>query len=94
MFERAGATVGDSESLVDVPRTIDGVQAVVLLRELAEDDWKISLRSRGAVDVEAIARRHGGGGHRNAAGCRFEGTLDRACDRFVAELERAIEEAS
>jgi len=91
MFARAGAAPGDSEGLIDTPRGIAGVEAVVLCRELGESEWKISLRSRGPVDVESIARRHGGGGHPNAAGCRFRGSLDDATAAFVAELVNAVE---
>lgn len=93
MFERSGAAAGDAEGLIDTPRAIDGVEAVALFRELGPESWKISLRSRGAVDVQAIARHHGGGGHRNAAGCRFAGPLATAESRFVAELARAVAEA-
>jgi phosphoesterase RecJ-like protein len=93
MFARSGAAVGDSEGLIDTPRAIEGVSAIVLFRELGEGRWKISLRSRGAVDVQQIARRHGGGGHLNAAGCRFAGTLAEAEREFVAELARACEES-
>jgi phosphoesterase RecJ-like protein len=94
MFRRAGAGAGDSEGLIDVPRSIAGVEAVALFRELAPGSWKISLRSRGRVDVQSIARAHGGGGHHNAAGCRFDGGLAEARERFVAELARAVEAAS
>jgi phosphoesterase RecJ-like protein len=94
MFRRAGAGAGDSEGLIDVPRSIAGVDAVALFRELAPGSWKVSLRSRGRVDVETIARRHAGGGHRNAAGCRFEGTLEAATRAFVDELGAAVEDAS
>jgi phosphoesterase RecJ-like protein len=90
MFARAGAGLGDSEGLIDVPRSIDGVEAVVLFRELGPDEWKVSLRSRGAVDVEAVARARGGGGHRNAAGCRFAGSLAAARAALVAELAGAL----
>src|SRR5262249_47352630 len=62
MFERAGAGPGDSEGLVDYPRTIAGVDAVALVREREDGSQKVSLRSRGEVDVEKIARHHGGGG--------------------------------
>jgi phosphoesterase RecJ-like protein len=93
MFERCGAGAGDSEGLIDTPRAVDGVEAVALFRELGPDEWKVSLRSRGAVDVQAIARRHGGGGHLNAAGCRFRGPLATAESRFVAELAAALAEA-
>src|SRR3954470_22640145 len=65
MFERAGAKPGDSEGLIDQLRSIAGVDAVALIRELPEGGenhlHKVSLRSRGEVDVEKIARHHGGG---------------------------------
>lgn len=93
MFRRAGAEEGDSEGLIDVPRAVAGVEAVALLRETAERSWKLSLRSRGAVDVQAIAARHSGGGHRNAAGCRAEGDLGAVRARFVGELVAAVEAA-
>lgn len=68
MFQMAGASSGDSEGLIDYPRSIAGVDAVALIREREDGTVKVSLRSRGDVDVEKIARHHGGGGHRNAAG--------------------------
>jgi len=91
MFRRASAGAGDSEGLIDVPRSIAGVEAVALFRELGDDEWKVSLRSRGKVDVAEVAGRHGGGGHRNAAGCRYSGSLAGAREQFSAELARALE---
>lgn len=73
MFSRVGASPGDSEGLIDYPRSIAGVEAVALIRQREDGTHKISLRSRGEVDVEKIARQHGGGGHRNAAGFTLEG---------------------
>jgi phosphoesterase RecJ-like protein len=73
MFERVGAAPGDSEGLIDYPRSIAGVDAVALIRQREDGSHKVSLRSRGEVDVEKIARHHGGGGHRNAAGFVLEG---------------------
>lgn len=73
MFARAGAAAGDSEGLIDHPRSIAGVDAVALIRRREDGSHKVSLRSRGEVDVEKIARHHGGGGHRNAAGYALEG---------------------
>lgn len=86
MFARAGAAPGDAEGLIDVPRSIAGVEAVGLLREVGDGVWKVSLRSRGSIDVEAIARARGGGGHRNAAGFRIEGALEATRAAVVAEL--------
>lgn len=91
MFARAGAAAGDSEGLVDVPRSIAGVEAVALLREIEPGLWKVSLRSRGPVDVQAVAQRHGGGGHKNAAGCKVTGGLEATRAGFVSELETALE---
>ncbi len=89
MFDRAGARPGDSEGLIDHARSIAGVEAAALLREQTDGVWKVSLRSRDRLDVEAIARRHGGGGHRNAAGFRTELPVEEAIEAVVAELAAA-----
>ncbi len=91
MFERAGAAPSDSEGLIDHPRSIRGVRAVVLFRERTEGDVKVSLRSRGAIDVGTIASRRGGGGHRNAAGCLIDGAAETRA--VVADLVAAVEAA-
>ena len=91
MFERAGACQTDSEGLIDHPRTIRDVEAVALFRERPEGDVKVSLRSRGRIDVGAIAARRGGGGHRNAAGCLIESREDERT--VIAELATAVENA-
>jgi phosphoesterase RecJ-like protein len=93
MFARAGASPGDSEGLIDTPRSIAGVEAVALFRRIGDGEWKVSLRSRGEVDVQRVALAEGGGGHKNAAGCRFRGALAEAEARFLAHLRRALEES-
>jgi phosphoesterase RecJ-like protein len=93
MYARAGAAQSDAEGLVDYPRSIDGVAAVALLRVLGEGRVKVSLRSRGdGVDVERIARRRGGGGHRAAAGYEASGELAALRQEIVGELERELAE--
>lgn len=87
---RAGASRQDTEGLIDYPRSIDGVEIAVLFRELDGDRFKVSLRSRGTTSVESIARRHGGGGHRNAAGCELDGPLQVARETLRSDLERAL----
>jgi bifunctional oligoribonuclease and PAP phosphatase NrnA len=89
MFRQAGATPADSEGLIDHPRSIAGVQAVGLLRQLDEASYKVSLRSRGDVDVEKVARQHGGGGHRNAAGFVMAGGGAAVHDAVVSSLIEA-----
>ncbi len=90
MFARAGAAAGDAEGLIDVPRSIAGVEAVALVRRRDDGTHKVSLRSRGEVDVERIARHHGGGGHKNAAGFTVEGDTDSVREGVVAELSAAL----
>ena len=90
MFTKAGAGAGDSEGLVDYPRSIAGVHAVAMLREVEDGKYKVSLRSRGDVDVEQVARRHGGGGHKNAAGFTTDAALPDLRERLVGELTAAL----
>ncbi len=91
MFERAGATAADAEDLVDHPRSIAGVDAVALLRQQGPDEYKGSLRSRGNVDVERIARSYGGGGHKNAAGFETEEPLEPLKAAVVDALRQALD---
>jgi bifunctional oligoribonuclease and PAP phosphatase NrnA len=90
MFERAGAGPGDTEGLVEYPRSLAGVRIVALLRQVGEDQFKVSLRSRGEVDIEQLARRHGGGGHRNAAGFQVEGELGQIRQQVVSALREIL----
>ena len=92
MFERSGASRADTEGLIDFPRSIGGVQAVALVREVEPPTHKISLRSRGQLDVQELARQHGGGGHRNAAGFTRDGEAEAIRDWVVAQLEPALAE--
>ena len=88
MIQRVGAGPGDTEGLIDYPRSIEGVSAVAFLRELPSGEFKISLRSRGDVDVERIARSNGGGGHRNAAG--FTSSPNPRREALVSEIAAAL----
>ncbi|NLW81047.1 MAG: bifunctional oligoribonuclease/PAP phosphatase NrnA [Desulfovibrionales bacterium] len=67
IFEQTGTGPDDTEGLVNTVLYVRGVQVAISLRE-EEDRIKFSLRSKGSVNVQAVAARFGGGGHRNAAG--------------------------
>ena len=82
-----GCLPGDSEGVIDEPRKIGGVEVAVMLREIEGGQVKVSMRSQGRVDVECVARRHHGGGHRNAAGFTMAGTLDDAAALVTSELK-------
>lgn len=72
-----GALPEETEDLVDVVRTVGGVEAVLLLKP-GEDGTRISLRAKGGFDVGAAARALGGGGHHAASGATAAGDIDDA----------------
>ena len=72
---RTCAAEEDCEGIVNYALGIPGVEAAVFLRELPERRIRMSLRSKGRVNVAAIAESLGGGGHENAAGCTLDGPL-------------------
>jgi phosphoesterase RecJ-like protein len=71
----AGIGPEDVDLLIDDLRIAREAQVALLVKE-TPDGWKVSLRSRGRVDVGAIAVHFGGGGHHNAAGFEMPGDLD------------------
>ena len=87
---RTCAAEEDCEGIVNYAVCIAGVEAAVFLRELPERRIRLSLRSKGRINVAAIAGRLGGGGHENAAGCTVEGPLSRALDEILAELRPVV----
>jgi len=89
-FAESGAAESDTEGLVNRARGLRGVAAAVLLREGDDGEIRCSLRSKGTVDVRSVAARHGGGGHRNAAGCRVKGTLESVKAELVPAIAAAV----
>ena len=89
-FAESGAGEADTEGLVNRARGVLGVKAAALLREGEDGEVRCSLRSKGGVDVRSVAVAHGGGGHRNAAGCRLPGTLESVRAALVPELAAAV----
>jgi phosphoesterase RecJ-like protein len=87
---RTGAVEEDCEGIVNFAVCISGVEAAVFLRELPEGRIRVSLRSKGKVNVAAIAEELGGGGHENLAGCAVEGPLQRATSEILAELRQSL----
>lgn len=84
------AVKGDTEGLVNQALAIQGVQLAVFLKE-EEGIIKISFRSQGAIPVNELARHHfDGGGHLNASGGRFLGSMERAIQKLVAALPEFV----
>ena len=78
------------EGFINHPRSIIGVEVAVAFREEGDGEYRVSFRSKGRVDVSAVATSFGGGGHRNAAGCTVRGTLAEAKARVFGSLEAAL----
>jgi bifunctional oligoribonuclease and PAP phosphatase NrnA len=91
---RTCAAEEDCEGIVNYAVALAGVEAAVFLRELPEGRIRVSLRSKGRVDVASLAAAMGGGGHENAAGLTLDGPLPRALQEILAPLRRAIHATS
>jgi bifunctional oligoribonuclease and PAP phosphatase NrnA len=90
-MESAGAAEEDCEGIVNFALGIAGVEAAMFLRELPDGRFRLSLRSKGRINVAAIAESLGGGGHENAAGCTVAGPRERALAEILARLRSALE---
>ena len=84
----SGVTPGELEGITSLPRMIEGVQVGITMRQLPAGSCKISVRTIKGVDACAIARRLGGGGHNQAAGCELEGNLENAKQAVLDEVEK------
>lgn len=89
-LKRLGADWEDTEGLVNYPRNLKGVEVGVLLKEVAADRTRVSLRSRKYFPVNEFAHQFGGGGHPRAAGCTIEKSLVEAEELLIDKLKTAI----
>jgi bifunctional oligoribonuclease and PAP phosphatase NrnA len=76
MMEDTSTTADDTENFVSFPRVMKKIDVSVMLRETGKDEYKVSLRSKGNVNVARIAELFGGGGHKNAAGCSLKTDIE------------------
>jgi phosphoesterase RecJ-like protein len=86
-----GATYDDTEGVINQPLHVKEIQAVVFFKQVEGEHYRVSLRSKGEVDIGRIAKEYGGGGHKNAAGCSAHGPIDELRNIFVEKVKRAIE---
>ncbi len=84
--ERAGANEEDCEGLVNYALAIEGIEVALFFREQADGRFRVSLRSKGRVNVASVAERFGGGGHECASGCLIEGPLSVAVERILMQF--------
>jgi phosphoesterase RecJ-like protein len=90
MKHLSGAVDGDNANFVNIPLSAKEVEAVCYMREV-ENGFRVSLRSKGEINVAKIAEKFGGGGHKNAAGCFVQGNWDEKERELVGLLTEAVE---
>jgi len=88
-MERCGAKEEDCEGLVNYALSIGDVELAAFFRELPDGRFRVSLRSKGKLNVAKLAERFGGGGHECASGCSVEGPLTSAVGQILSHLRRS-----
>lgn len=91
MARAAGGTYEDTEGVINLPLTVKEIQAVVFFKQIEGDVYRVSMRSKGDIDIGAVCKEFNGGGHKNAAGCTVTGAIDTLQKMFIDKIELAID---
>jgi len=94
MQENAKSVDGDNNGFVNIPLAAKEVEAVCYMRETQPNAFRVSLRSKDNINVARVAEKFGGGGHKNASGCRIEGDWDAKEIEIISALTEAVEKAN
>lgn len=90
MLQQTGAGDEDVEGLVNYARSVMGVEVGLLFREAPDGKIRVGLRSRRTVDVGAVAKSFGGGGHARAAGCGLAADLEEARTQVLNAIKAVM----
>lgn len=90
MFLQTGTTAEDTDSFINFVRSVKGVEVAVLFRQTGESQYKLSLRSKGRIDLSRLAQSFGGGGHKNAAGGTLNGALENVKRTAINDIVKAV----
>jgi bifunctional oligoribonuclease and PAP phosphatase NrnA len=90
MMEQTQAGPEHTDGFVNYPRSVRGVEVAIFFRQVGEQTFKVGFRSKGKVDVGALSREFGGGGHHNAAGAVVEGTCEHVCETVFSRLDAIL----
>jgi phosphoesterase RecJ-like protein len=90
-YAATGAELNMSESVINYIRAIQGVEVAVVLKEAEPGVVKVSMRSNGAADVNRVAGRFQGGGHKRAAGCVCRGALSAVTEYVLQALKEEVD---
>lgn len=86
MLAATGTGPEQTDRFINYPRSVRGVEVAIFFRQIGPDRYKVGFRSKGRIDVGALAREFGGGGHHNAAGAVVEGPLPMVRDQVFSRL--------
>lgn len=80
--------ISDIDSVINTFRDTDKIKISVLIKQQTENEYKVSFRSKGNIDVGSIAKNLGGGGHKNAAATKITGDYDAVLNKIKEEIDR------
>ena len=90
VLRETGAQQGDFEGISAMPRTIEGVDVGITIRQVSENNFKVSIRTNENANANEIAAGLGGGGHTKAAGCEVMGSMESVKNAILREVETAL----
>lgn len=85
-LEESGLTEDNTGSIVDIPRSLEGVLVAVAIKQKGENEYRIQSRSNSGIDVAAICSTLGGGGHRKAAGARYICDSAEEAEKYITDI--------
>ena len=80
--------ISDIDSVINTFRDTDKIKISVLIKQQTENEYKVSFRSKGNIDVGSVAKNLGGGGHKNAAATKIVGDYDAVLNKIKEEIDR------
>jgi phosphoesterase RecJ-like protein len=90
MVKESEAVDGDNNGFVNLPLVAKEIVASIYMREVRPNFYRVSLRSKGDINVAQIAEQFGGGGHKNAAGCRVEGDWNLRENEIIKAIQEVL----
>ncbi len=90
MYRISGADESYADAISSIPRQVEGVKIGVTIKEKADGEYKISLRTHEPYNAAEICKLLGGGGHARAAGCQISGSIEDAEEKIIKAIEKVI----
>jgi phosphoesterase RecJ-like protein len=91
MYKESGSTEHECYPITALPRQIEGVLVGVVIKQKADGSYGISVRTDSGIDASQICSRMGGGGHKGAAGCRSNGTIEEIKAQILDSVKISLE---